>query len=89
MRDSDLTHLKLHVSQTIMEGTRVLVKRKCASFANNTYFGESFDEPGGKSAFKMGHSFLYFFLLVRNETANVPNDFACIENRSPRLKSDF
>ena len=29
------------------------------------YFAESFDEPGGKGAFKMSNSFLYLFSLVR------------------------
>ena len=29
------------------------------------YFAESFDEPGGKCAIEIRHSFPYFFLLVR------------------------
>ena len=29
------------------------------------HFAESFDEPGGKGAFEMRHSFLYLFSLVR------------------------
>ena len=39
------------------------MKEKCASFAKNIYFAESFDEPGGKGAFEVPRSFLFFFSL--------------------------
>ena len=47
--------LELDMRQTITECTQVLWKEGRASFA------EAFDEPCGKGAFEMCHSFLYFF----------------------------
>ena len=60
-----LTCLKLHMRQMIMEGTGVLWKES-AHPLRTFYFTESFDEPSGKGAFEMRHSFIYFFSLVHN-----------------------
>ena len=38
---------------------REYCERKVRIVLRTIYFAESFDEPGGKSAFEMHHSFLY------------------------------
>ena len=57
--DSVCTRCKLHMRKTITECTRILWK-ECAHRLRTFYFAESFDEPVGKGAFEMRHSFLYF-----------------------------
>ena len=59
------THLKLHTRHTIMEDTQILWMETMHSFWTKFSFAESFDEPGGKGAFEMHHTFLYSFSLVR------------------------
>ena len=63
-----------------------ILKGKRASFANKLYFAESFDEPGGKGAFQMRHSFPFFFPLVRiSEFLNANFSSSCV--RCTHLKS--
>ena len=48
-------YAKINTSQTIHE----------ANDHTTVYFAESLEDPGGKGAFEVRHSFLYFFSLVR------------------------
>ena len=43
----------------------VFVKESAHRLWTTFYFAYSFDEPDGKGAFEMRHSFPYFFSLVR------------------------
>ena len=52
------TRLKLHMRQTMMEGRRALWKEHVHRLLTFQYFTESCD--GGKGAFEMRQSFLYF-----------------------------
>ena len=69
MQDSVSTHLKLHMRQTITEGTKVLWKEsvRCLRTIFH-YFAESFD--CGKDAFNMSFIFLFHWYPFPNFRAH-------------------
>ena len=85
-------HVSNYTRQTITEGTRVFWKESVHCLRTFQYFAESLTFDGGKGAFELCHSFLYFVgthfqIFIREFLAHLRTVYASPQKLARPLSS--